>query len=42
MSASHSALAADLPSEIGLALFEADVYGRSITVLPLASRAKLA
>jgi len=35
-------MAADLPSEIRLALFEAEVYGRSIVVPPLASRAKFA
>jgi len=40
LSASHFALAADFPSEIRLALFEALVYGRSITELPLASRAE--
>jgi len=40
--ASHSTLAADLPLEIHLALCEAKVYGRSITVLLLASWAKLA
>jgi len=42
LSASHFALAADLPLEIRLALFEEEVYGRSITILLLASRAKLA
>jgi hypothetical protein len=42
LSASHCVLAADLPSEIRRALFEAEVYGRSIAVLPLASRAKFA
>jgi len=42
LSASHSDLAANLPSDIRLALFGAEVYGLSITVLPLASRAKLA
>jgi len=35
-------MAADLPLEIRLALFEAEVYGRSITVSPLASRARFA
>jgi hypothetical protein len=42
LSASHFVLAADLPSEIRLALFEAEVYDRSITVLPLASQTKFA
>jgi len=42
LSASHSVLAADLDSEIRHARFDAKVYGCSITVLPLASRAKLA
>jgi len=42
LSASHFALAAELASEIHLALFEAEVYGRSITVSPLASRARFA
>jgi len=40
LSASHSALDADLSLEIHLALFEAEVNGRSITALPLASRAR--
>jgi hypothetical protein len=40
LSASHSALAADLPLEICLALFEPDVYSRFIPVSPLASRAR--
>ena len=42
LSATHFALAADLPSEIRLALFEAKVYGHSMTVLPLVSQAKFA
>jgi len=42
LSASHYALAADLPSEIRLALFKAEVYGCSFTVLPPASRAQFA
>jgi len=37
LSASHLALAADLPSEIRLAIFDAEVYSRSIAVFPLAS-----
>jgi hypothetical protein len=40
LSASQFALAADLPLEIHLVQFEAEVYSHSITVLPLASRAQ--
>jgi hypothetical protein len=35
-------LAANHPSEIHLALFEDEVNGRSMTVLPLASRSEFA
>jgi hypothetical protein len=40
LSASHFALAADLPLKIRLALFKAKVYGRSITLSLLASQAR--
>ena len=38
LSASHFGLAVDHLSEIRLALFEAEVYGRSNAVIPLGSR----
>jgi len=42
LSAYHFTLAADLRSVICQALFEAEVYGRSITVLLIASYAEFA
>jgi hypothetical protein len=39
LSASHLTLAADVPSEISLAIIEVEIYGRSATVSPPASQA---
>jgi len=36
--ASHRALAAEIPSEICLVIFEAELYGRSVTLSPVALR----